>query len=93
MSVEADFGLSGWAFQASGTQNSWTIAWSGVLDEARFAAVSFQSDFVDAQLTRVSETFATDSNENPFITETIRATEGLGGGVAFRVAVVVIPSH
>jgi hypothetical protein len=93
MSVEADFGLTDWVGQASGTQVSWSISWPGVLDEARFAAVSFFSDFVDTQLVRVSESFNTDDNENPFITEVTRANSGLGGIVAFRVAVVVMPRN
>jgi hypothetical protein len=95
MSVEADFGLSGWVAQSSGTEISWDITWGGELDEARFAAVSFQSDFVDAQLIRVSEWFSSDSNENPHVGELIRANSGFGPGalVAFQFAVVVIPNH
>jgi hypothetical protein len=95
MSVQADFGLSDWVGQASGSTVSWTISWPGVLDEARFAAVSFFSDFVSTQLVRVSESFDTDSKENPFITETIRAHIDIAPGaiVAFRVALVVMPSH
>lgn len=96
MSVQADFGLTDWVGQASGTQVTWTITWPGVLDEARFAGVSFFSDFVDTQLVRVSESFDTDNKENPFINETIRANIGIGPPgtiVAFRVAIVVMPSH
>jgi hypothetical protein len=95
MSVEADFGLTDWVGQASGSTVSWTISWPGVLDEARFAGVSFFSDFVSTQLVRVSESFNTDNKENPFITETIRAHIDLGPGiiVAFRVAIVVMPNH
>lgn len=93
MSVEADFGITGWVFQASGTQLSWDITWPGVLDDGRFAAVSFQSDFAEAQLVRVSEWFSSDLNENPHIGELIRASEGIGNGVAFRFSVVVIPNH
>jgi hypothetical protein len=95
MSVEADFGLTGWVAQASGTEVSWDITWGGELDDARFAAVSFQSDFADAQLIRVSEWFSSDSNENPHVGELIRANSGFGQGVlvAFRVAVVIIPNH
>jgi hypothetical protein len=95
MSVQADFGLTDFVGQASGIDVSWTITWPGVLDEARFAAVSFFSDFVDTQLVRVSESFNTDNKENPNITETIRANNGLAAGaiVAFRIAVVVMPSH
>ena len=95
MSVQADFGLTDWVGQAGGSTVSWTISWPGVLDEARFAGVSFFSDFVSTQLVRVSESFDTDSKEDPFITETIRAVNGLapGGIVAFRVAIVVMPSH
>jgi hypothetical protein len=95
MSVEADLGLSGWVAQASGTEISWDITWGGELDEARFAAVRFQSDFVDAQLIRVSEWFSSDMNENPHVGELIRANSGFGQGVlvAFQFAVVVIPNH
>lgn len=93
MSVEADFGITDWVFQVSGTQLSWDITWPGVLDDGRFAAVSFQSDFAQAQLVRVSEWFSSDSNENPHVGELIRATAGIGRGVAFRFAVVVMPSH
>jgi hypothetical protein len=93
MSVQADFGLTDFVGQASGSTVSWTISWPGVLDEARFAAVSFFSDFVSTQLVRVSESFDTDNKEDPFITETIRAHIDLGGIVAFRVAVVVMPNH
>jgi hypothetical protein len=93
MSVEADFGITDWLFQASGSQLSWDITWPGVLEDSRFAAVSFQSDFANAQLVRVSEWFSSDSRENPHIGELIRATEGLGFGVAFRFAVVVVPNH
>lgn len=95
MSVEADFGLSDFVGQASGTELSWDITWNGVLDNARFAGVSFQSDFVEAQLVRVSESFSTDRNGNPNVGEVIRATSGFGPGVivAFRFAVVVIPNH
>jgi hypothetical protein len=92
MSVEADFGLSEWVFQASGSQLSWDIAWPGVLDDSRFAAVSFQSDYSDTQLTRVSEWFSTERGTN-HIGELIRANDRLGYGVAFRFAVVVIPNH
>lgn len=92
MSVEADFGLSGWVFQASGSQVSWSITWDGVLSDDRYAGVSFQGDFVSSQLTRVSESFSTDSRENPFIVEVLRASEPFGGS-AFRFSVVVIPSH
>jgi len=96
VSVQADFGLTDWVGQASGSQVSWTISWPGVLDEARFAAVSFYSDFIDTQLVRVSESFNTDNNGNPFINEVVRANISIGSPgtiVAFRVAVVVIPSH
>jgi hypothetical protein len=95
MSVEADFGLSGWVAQASGTQLSWDITWAGELEDSRFAAVSFQSDFVNAQLIRVSEWFSSDSHENPHVGELIRANSGFGPGsiVAFRFAVIVIPNH
>ncbi|HEX3955473.1 MAG TPA: hypothetical protein VHZ03_02445 [Trebonia sp.] len=89
MSVEADFGITDWLFQAAGSQLSWDITWPGVLDAGRFAAVSFQGDFVDSQLVRVSESFSSDSSENPHIGEVIRAN----GNSAFRFSVVVIPSH
>jgi hypothetical protein len=79
MSVEADFGLSDWVGQANGSQVSWDITWSPI-EDSRFVAVSFQSDFADAQLVRVSEWFSTDMNENPHIGETIRANEFLGPG-------------
>ena len=92
MSTEADFGISEWVFQTSGTQVSWDISWPGVLDDGRFAAVSFQSDFVNSRLTRVSETFVSDSNENPHVVEVVRA-EAQFGGSAFRFSVVVIPNH
>ncbi len=93
MSVEADFGITDWVFQASGSQLSWDITWPGVIEDGRFVAISFQSDFRQAQLVRVSEWFSSDDNENPHVGELIRATEGIGPGVAFRFAVVVIPSH
>ncbi len=91
MSVEADFGLSGWLFQANGSELSWDITWPGVLDDGRFAAVSFQGDFVNSQLVRVSEWFSSDSNEQPHVGELVRADSEFGS--AFRFAVVVIPSH
>ncbi len=90
MSVEADFGLSGWVFQANGTQQLWDITWSP-LDDGRFAGVSFFSDFVDAELVRVSESFLSDNNENPHVREVIRANARFGA--AFRFSVVVIPNH
>lgn len=93
MSTEADFGISGWVFQASGTQLSWDITWPGVIDDSHFVAVSFQSDFRQAELVRVSEWFASDDHENQHVGELIRASEGIGRGVAFRFAVVVIPNH
>jgi hypothetical protein len=58
MSAESDFALTDWVFQASGTQVSWEVSWPGVLDDSRFAAVSFQGDFVDSTLIRVSEAAA-----------------------------------
>jgi hypothetical protein len=95
MSVEADFGITDWVAQASGTQLSWDITWGGRLEDSRFAAVSFQSDFAQAQLVRVSEWFSSDNNENPHVGELIRAESGFGPGaiVAFRFSVVVIPNH
>jgi hypothetical protein len=97
MSVEADFGLTGFVGQASGTELSWDITWPGVLDDARFAAVSFQSDFAQTQLVRVSESFSTDRSDlSHHVGERIRATSFLGPPgsiVAFRFAVVVIPNH
>ncbi len=92
MSVEADFGITGWVFQASGTELSWDITWNGVLDDSRFAAVSFQGDFANSQLVRVSEWFSSDAHENPHIGELIRANAEFGGS-AFRFSVVVIPNH
>jgi len=76
-------------FQASGSQVSWDIAWPGVLDDARYAGVSFQGDFVSSQLVRVSESFTSDAHENPHVGEVIRAN----GDSAFRFSVVVIPAH
>ncbi len=93
MSVEANFGITDWVFQASGTQLSWDITWTGVIEDDRFVAVSFQSDFSQAQLVRVSEWFSSDDHENPHVVELIRATAGIGSGVAFRFSVVVIPNH
>jgi hypothetical protein len=93
VSVEADFGISEWVFQASGTQLSWSIAWPGVIDDGRYVAVSFQSDFSGSQLVRVSEWFSNGTT----VGELIRASEIIDGqsvdGVAFRFSVVVIPSH
>ena len=93
MSVEADFGITDFVFQASGSQLTWTLTWPGVIDDGRYVGVSFQSDFVRARLDRVSEAFLTDDKENPQVSETIRATAGIGNGIAFRFSVVVIPSH
>ena len=92
MSVEADFGITDWVFQASGTELSWDITWPGVLDDARFAAVSFQGDFVNSQQVRVSESFTSDANENPHIGEVIRVNAEFGGS-AFRFSVIVVPNH
>jgi hypothetical protein len=89
MSVEADFGISEWVFQATGTELSWEIAWNGVLDRARFAAVSFASDFGGVQLVRVSEWFTT---ELATVGERIRVNAPFDGA-AFRFSVVVIPNH
>jgi hypothetical protein len=89
MSVEADFGITDWVFQASGSELSWDITWPGVLDDGRFAAVSFQGDFVNSQLVRVSEWFTSDSHENPHVGELIRAN----GNSAFRFSVIVVPNH
>jgi hypothetical protein len=91
MSVEADFGLSEWVFQAHGSQVSWDIAWAGVLDDSRFAAVSFQGDYSKSQLVRVSESFFNDDRSDPHIREVVRADGPFGS--AFRFAVVVIPNH
>ncbi len=94
MSVEADFGLSAWVGQASGTQLSWDISWNGVMEDSRFVAVSFQTDLTIApQLVRVSESFYTDRKGNQHIVELIRTTPGPGPGNGFRFAVVVIPNH
>ena len=89
MSVEADFGITDWVFQASGSELSWDITWPGVLDDGRFAAVSFQGDFVNSQLVRVSEWFTNDNHENPHVGELIRAN----GNSAFRFSVIVVPNH
>jgi hypothetical protein len=88
---EADFAISEWVYQAPGSQMGWVIAWDGVMEDSRFAAVSFQSDFVSSGLERVSESFLTDDNSNPRMKEVIRCTALYGS--AFRFAVVVIPSH
>lgn len=91
MSVEADFGLSDWVGQLSGTQVSWSISWKGVIEDTRFVGVSFFSDFSSAQLVRVSESFS----EDGVVGEVIRVNDtfGTGIGVPFRVAIVVIPNH
>ena len=91
MSVEADFGLSDWVGQISGTQVSWAITWNGVIEDTRFVGVSFFSDFTSAQLVRVSEWFS----EDGAVGELIRVNDsfGTGHGVPFRFAVVVIPNH
>ena len=91
MSSEANFGLSEWVYQASGTTLDWGLAWSKITDD-RYVGVSFFSDFVSAELERVSEWLCSDQHENPFVRERLRATEPYGG-VAFRFSVVVIPSH
>ena len=96
MSAEADFGLSDWVGQAGSTQLSWEIAWDGVYDDWRFGAVSFQSDFGDSELVRVSESFISASTTTHF-REVIRAHPAPnlppGSIVAFRFAVIVIPNH
>ncbi|HEY1325491.1 MAG TPA: hypothetical protein VGI14_01040 [Casimicrobiaceae bacterium] len=91
MSVEADFGITDFLFQANGSQVSWDITWPGVLDDGRFAAVCFQGDFRNARLTRVSESFLSDDNENPHVGEVVRCDGPFG--TAFRFSVVVIPNH
>ena len=91
MSVEADFGMTDWVFQASGSQLSWDITWPGVLSDRRFAAVSFPAVFVDSQLVRVSEWFSSDRHQNPHVGELIRCSGPYG--TAFRFQVVVIPNH
>lgn len=93
MSEEADFGISEWVWQAGGTQRSWELTWPGVIEDDRYVGVSFQSDYSSAKLERLSEWFATDRDENPRVGESIRATSGIGGGVAFRFSVIVVPSH
>lgn len=90
MSTEADFGITDWVFQANGTQLSWDITWPGVIDDGRFVAVSFQSDYDEARLVRVSESFSSTGLIN-HVGELIRA-EG-PYGVAFRFSVVVMPNH
>jgi hypothetical protein len=94
MSVEADFGISEWVAQQSGTELDWELGWNGVLEYTRFAGVSFQGDFGGTQLTRVSEWFSTDG-KSLTVGERIRAHSWLGQGalVAFRFSVVVIPNH
>jgi hypothetical protein len=89
MSVEADFGITDWVFQASGSELSWDITWPRELDDGPFAADSFQGDFVNSQLVRVSERFTSDSHENPHVGELIRAN----GNSAFRFSVIVVPNH
>jgi hypothetical protein len=90
MSVEADFGLTGFVGQANNTQVSWDITWPGVIDQKRFVAVSFQTDFGQAEVVRVSERFFNDGH----VGETTRVTSFLGGpGVPFQFAVVVMPNH
>ena len=93
MSVEAEFGQSDWVGQLGGTQLTWEISWDSVYDDWRFGAVSFQSDFVQSRLTRVSETFISAGTTTHF-SEVIRADSGFSPPqiVAFRFAVVVIPS-
>jgi hypothetical protein len=93
MSEEADYGISEWVWQAGGTERSWELTWQRVIDHDRFVGVSFQSDFAQAKLERLSEWFANDNRQSPRVGELIRATTGIGGGVAFRFSVVVIPSH
>jgi hypothetical protein len=95
MSAEADFGLSGWVWQAHGSQVSWDLTWSGVIAEDRFVAVSFMSDFdITWQLVRVSEWFSSNGPLFPHVGELIRCNEPeFRRGVPFRFAVVVIPNH
>jgi len=94
MSVEADFGLSDWVGQASGTELSWDISWPGRISDDRFVAVSFQTDLAFApQLVRVSEWFSTDSNGNQHVGELIRTSQGPGPGNGFRFSVIVVPNH
>ena len=55
-----------------------------------FVAVSFQTDFGEAEVVRVSERFFNDGH----VGETTRVTSFLGGpGVPFQFAVVVMPNH
>jgi hypothetical protein len=91
VSSEADFGLSDWVGQYGETELSWDISWPGVIQDDRFVAVSFQSDFGNAQLVRVSEWFSNDGH----VGELIRVEMGLEpkGGVPFRFAIVVIPNN
>jgi hypothetical protein len=93
VSAEADFGISEWVWQAGGSQQSWELTWPRVIAQDRFVGVSFQSDFAQAKLERLSEWFANDAHQNPRVGELIRATTGIGGGIAFRFSVVVIPNH
>jgi hypothetical protein len=94
VSVEAEFGQSDWVGQLAGTQVYWEIAWDGVYDDWRFGAVSFQSDFFQSRLTRISETFISAGLTTHF-GELIRAEFPPFPGhiVAFRFAVVVIPNR
>jgi hypothetical protein len=89
MSVDADFGITGSLFQASGSQLSWDITWPGVLDNNRFDAVSFMPDSNQSQLVRVSESFTNDISGGLHVGEVVRANSNS----RFRFAVVVIPNH
>ena len=96
MGVEAEFGLSDWVGQAGGTTMTWEIAWDGVYDDWRFGAITFQSDFQGSRLDRVSESFISAGVTTHF-SEVIRAHPNPvfppNSIVAFRFAVVVIPTH
>jgi hypothetical protein len=90
--MATQFGLSDWVGQMSGQNITWNISWPGVIEDTRFVGISFFSDFVDSMLERVSESFGSDSKENPFVVEVVRVTQTLGNiptGVPFRFAVLV----
>jgi hypothetical protein len=89
MSVEADFGITPSNFQANGSQLSWDITWPGILDNGRFAGVSFLPDSNQSQLVRVSESFANDINGGLHVGEVVQAN----GDSVFRFSVVIIPNH
>jgi hypothetical protein len=91
VAVTTDFGLTDFVFQNTGPELTWDITWQGVLNDSRFVAVSFQSEYGGSQLVRVSEWFSTDPGGTQHVFETIVASESLGTDfVAIRFAVAVI---